>query len=63
VVRQPLEVLTVEEAIEALGNAPTGALVFTNAVTGNVQILQRLPGGKISLIDPERKRARAHGAS
>jgi putative sigma-54 modulation protein len=63
VVRQALDVLTVEEATQALRDAPTGVLMFVNAFTGNVQVVQRLPDGKISLIDPERKRARAHGAS
>ncbi|MBX3237964.1 MAG: ribosome-associated translation inhibitor RaiA [Nitrospiraceae bacterium] len=63
VVRPALEVLSVEEAAEALREAPTGVLMFINDVTGNVQVVQRLPGGKVSLIDPERKRARAHGST
>jgi putative sigma-54 modulation protein len=36
--------------------------MFMNASSGNVQVLQRLPDGKVSLIDPARRRARAsHG--
>ncbi len=64
VVRPALEVMTVEEATNALRDASTGIVMFINALTGNVQVVQRLPNGKVSLIDPEQKRARAsHGVS
>ncbi|MCC2639980.1 MAG: Ribosomal protein S30Ae-family protein putative sigma-54 modulation protein [Nitrospira sp.] len=62
VVRPSLEVMTIEDAVEALPTAPTAVLMFMNAVSGNVQVLQRLPNGKVSLIDPARDPARAsHG--
>jgi len=62
VIRPILGVMTIEDAVEALHAAPTGILMFLNAVSGNVQVLQRLPDGKVSLIDPARDRARAsHG--
>jgi len=62
VVRPTLDVMTVEEAVKALDATPTGVLMFLNALSGNVQVLQRLPDGKVSLIDPTRDRARAsHG--
>ncbi|MGB5042329.1 MAG: hypothetical protein WBO67_15395, partial [Nitrospira sp.] len=62
VVRPTLEVLTVEEAVEALNSAKLAVLVFVNALSGTVQVLQRLPNGRVSLIDPASDRARtAHG--
>lgn len=62
VVRPTLEVLTVEEAVEALNAAKLAVLVFLNALSGTVQVLQRLPNGRVSLIDPASDRARtAHG--
>ncbi|HPW14681.1 MAG: ribosome-associated translation inhibitor RaiA [Nitrospira sp.] len=62
VVRPTLEVLTVEEAVEALNSAKLAVLVFVNALSGTVQVLQRLPNGRVSLIDPTSDRARtAHG--
>ena len=54
--------LTVEEAVEALNSAKLAVLVFVNALSGTVQVLQRLPNGRVSLIDPTSDRARtAHG--
>lgn len=62
ITRPTLGVMTVEDAVEALQTAPTGVLVFVNAVSGTVQVLQRLPNGKASLIDPARDRTHAsHG--
>ncbi|WHZ22529.1 MAG: Ribosome hibernation promoting factor Hpf [Nitrospira sp.] len=62
VVRPTLDLMTVDEAITALDATSTGVLMFVNALSGNVQVLQRLPDGKVSLIDPTRDRARAsHG--
>ena len=62
VVRPTLEVLTLEEAVEVLNAAKLGVLMFLNALSGNVQVLQRLPNGRVSLIDPASDRARAaHG--
>ena len=62
VVRPTLEVLTIEEAVEALNASKLGVLMFVNALSGTVQVLQRLPNGNVSLIDPASDRARtAHG--
>jgi hypothetical protein len=62
VVRPTLEVLTVEEAVEALNAAKLAVLVFLNALSGTVQVLQRLPNGRVALIDPASDRSRtAHG--
>jgi putative sigma-54 modulation protein len=58
VVRPSLEVLTVEEAIEAINAAKLTVLMFLNALSGNVQVLQRLSNGRLSLIDPANDRAR-----
>ncbi|HRB81926.1 MAG TPA: hypothetical protein PK614_06645 [Nitrospira sp.] len=61
-VRPTLEVLTVEEAVEALNSAKLAVLVFVNALSGTIQVLQRMPNGRVSLIDPASDRARtAHG--
>jgi len=62
VVRPKLEALTVEEAVEALNAAKLSLLMFVNALSGSIQVLQRLPNGRLSLIDPASDRARtAHG--
>ena len=62
VVHPTLEVMTVEDAVAALHATQQSVLMFMNAVSGNVQVLQRMPNGKVSLIDPARGRARAsHG--
>lgn len=62
VVRPTLEVLTVEEAVEALNSSKVAVLVFLNALSGAIQVLQRLPNGRVSLIDPASDRTRtAHG--
>ncbi len=62
VVRPTLEALTIEEAVEALNAAKLDLLMFVNALSGSTQVLQRLPNGRLSLIDPANDRTRtAHG--
>ncbi|GMV51675.1 ribosome-associated translation inhibitor RaiA [Nitrospirales bacterium NOB] len=62
VVRPALEILTFAEALESLASTSTGVLMFENAASGDIQVLQRLPDGTVSLIDPSRERPRAsHG--
>lgn len=62
VVRPALETMSLDDALAALQTTQQTVLVFTDALSGNVQVLQRLPNGKMSLIDPARGGARtAHG--
>ncbi|HMU29417.1 MAG TPA: ribosome-associated translation inhibitor RaiA [Nitrospira sp.] len=62
VVRPRLEALTIEEAVETLNGEKLPLLMFVNALSGSIQVLQRLPNGRLSLIDPASDRARvAHG--
>ncbi len=62
VVRPRLDALTVEEAVETLNAKKLPLLMFVNALSGSIQVLQRLPNGRLSLIDPASDRARvAHG--
>ena len=62
VVHPALDTMSVEEALAAFHASQQTVLIFTNAVSGNIQVLQRLPNGKVSLIDPARGRPRAsHG--
>ena len=51
-----------EEAVETLNAEKLALLMFVNALSGSIQVLQRLPNGRLSLIDPASDRARvAHG--
>jgi putative sigma-54 modulation protein len=62
VVRPTLQAMTVEDAMAALHASQETVFMFMNAASGNVQVLQRFPNGKVSLIDPAPGRARAsHG--
>lgn len=62
VVHPTLEAMTVEDAVATLHASQQSVLMFMNTSSGNVQVLQRLPNGKVSLIDPARGPARAsHG--
>ncbi len=62
VTRPVLRQLSLKEAIEELNGGPSGIVVFQDAVSGGVQVIQRLSDGKISLIAPEQPPARAsHG--
>ncbi len=62
VVRPTLETMSVEDAVAVIQASQQSVLMFTNALSGHVQVIQRMPDGKVSLIDPARGRARAsHG--
>ncbi|MBA5869209.1 MAG: ribosome-associated translation inhibitor RaiA [Nitrospira sp. CR2.1] len=62
VVRPKLEFVTLEEAVDTLNASKLGLLMFVNALSGTIQVLQRLPNGRLSLIDPASDRARtSHG--
>ena len=64
VTRPILRQLSLKEAMEELHGVPSGIVVFQDAVSGDVQVIQRLSDGKISLIAPEKPRPRpraSHG--
>ena len=64
VTRPILRQLSLKEAMEEVHGVPSGIVVFQDAVSGDVQVIQRLSDGKISLIDPEKPRPRpraSHG--
>lgn len=52
VVRPTLRTMSLDEAKGRLGEKPTSLLVFVNAASGKMQILQRLDGGRVTLVDP-----------
>jgi putative sigma-54 modulation protein len=62
VVHPTLEAMTVEDAVAALHDRQQSVLMFMNAVSGDIQVLQRLPNGKVSLIDPAPRRGRARAS-
>jgi putative sigma-54 modulation protein len=62
VVHPTLEAMTVEDAVAALHDRQQSVLMFMNAVSGDMQVLQRLPNGKVSLIDPAPRRGRARAS-
>lgn len=55
-IRPVLEVLTASEAVERLEEGPTALLVFVNPSLNRVQVLRRLDGGDVQLIDPQPER-------
>ena len=59
--RPILREMTLEEALAELDGA-SGLLVYQDAKSGKVQVVQRHPNGRISLIDPESQRVRASHA-
>jgi putative sigma-54 modulation protein len=62
VVHPTLETLSLDDAVAAMQASQQSVLVFTNALSGTVQVLQRLPDGRVTLIDPTPGKARAaHG--
>ncbi len=62
VVHPALETMSLDDAQASLETTKEGVLVFTDAKSGSVQVLQRLSNGKMRLIDPARGGARAaHG--
>jgi putative sigma-54 modulation protein len=62
VVHPTLEAMTVEDAVAALHDRQQSVLMFMNAVSGDIQVLQRLPNGKVSLLDPAPRRGRARAS-
>jgi putative sigma-54 modulation protein len=60
--RPILRELTLDEALAQLDQDASGVLVFQDAGSGRVQVVQRLPDGRISLIDPAAQRLRASHA-
>ena len=48
----PLKPLTVEEAIDCLGSAALGVVVFRNTETDRVNVVYRRPDGNLTLIEP-----------
>ena len=62
VVHPILDTMSLDDAVAAMQASQQSVLVFTNALSGTVQVLQRLHDGKMTLIDPARGKARAaHG--
>ena len=59
--RPILREMTLEEALAELDGA-AGVLIYQDAKSGKVQVVQRHPNGRVSLIDPEAQRARASHA-
>jgi putative sigma-54 modulation protein len=60
--RPRLREMTLEEALAELDGGTSGVLVYQDAKSGKVQVVQRHPNGRVSLIDPEAQRARASHA-
>jgi ribosome hibernation promoting factor len=50
--KMPLKPLTVEEAIDCLGSASLGVVVFRNSDTDRVNVVYRRPDGNLTLIEP-----------
>lgn len=62
VTRPLLHKLSLKEAMAELEGVASGVVVFQDALSGEIQVIQRLSDGKISLIAPEQPRPRAsHG--
>jgi putative sigma-54 modulation protein len=59
--RPLLREMTLEEALAEVDGG-SGVLVYQDAKSGKVQVIQRHPNGRVSLIDPEAQRARASHA-
>jgi putative sigma-54 modulation protein len=51
--RVPIKPMTVDEAVDSLGAARTGLVVFRNAETERVNVLYRRDDGNLGLIEPE----------
>lgn len=60
--RPPLRQLTLDEALAELDGVSAGILVYQDAGSGRLQVVQRHPNGRVSLIDPEAQRPRASHA-
>jgi putative sigma-54 modulation protein len=59
--RPLLREMTLEEALAELDGV-SGVLVYQDAKSGKVQVIQRNQNGRVSLIDPEAERTRASHA-
>jgi putative sigma-54 modulation protein len=51
--RMAIKPMTVEEAVEALGSAASGLVVFRNAETERVNVLYQRGDGNLGLVEPE----------
>ncbi len=51
--RLPVKPMTLEEAVESLGVAESGVVVFRNAESERVNVVYLRPDGKLGLIEPE----------
>ena len=60
--RPVLRQLTLDEALAELDGQSTEILVYQDAGSGKLQVVQRHPDGRVSLIDPEEQRIRASHA-
>lgn len=49
----PVKPMTLEEAVESLGTAASGLVVFRNAESERVNIVYRRPDGRLGLVEPE----------
>jgi putative sigma-54 modulation protein len=60
--RPVLRQLTLDEALTELDGESSGILVYQDTGSGRLQVVQRHPDGRVSLIDPEEQRIRASHA-
>ena len=51
--RLPVKPMTLEEAVESLGAAASGLVVFRNAESERVNVVYRRPDGRLGLVEPE----------
>jgi putative sigma-54 modulation protein len=60
--RPVLRQLSLDEALAELDGESTGVLVYQDLGSGKLQVVQRHPDGRVSLIDPEEQRIRTSHA-
>lgn len=60
--RPLLREMMLDEALAELDGTSSGVFVYQDAESGKIQVVQRHPNGRVSLIDPEAQRARASHA-
>ena len=60
--RPLLREMTLDEALAELDGALPGVFVYQDVESGRIQVIQRHPNGRVSLIAPEAHRARASHA-
>lgn len=56
--RQAVQTLSIEQAREQFAASSSPFLLFVNAETGALQVMQRLTGGRLSVIEPQPQRDR-----